>query len=184
MKKIFTYSKFCLFALLAFSIASCEKEKLSEVITAVDGAKVSLALPNMVEVAGGDNYSLDNSKLIVPVTIEFNGATTKAFTVQTAINTDTVATLVANQVLPAGTVALVEGKYSIQPVVDIAYGVTSVSLDIVIDRSFMEINYGKNLALVLKMSDPAKGNALAAGKAATIILIKTGETIAPEGVHY
>jgi len=184
MKKIFTYSRFCLLALLALSTASCEKEKLSEVITATDGAKVSLALPNMIEVAGGTNYTLDNSQLVVPVTVEFDGSSTKAFTVQTTVNTDTVATLIANKVLPEGTIAMEEGKFSIPPVLNIAYGVKSVTFDVNVSRTFMELYYGKDIAFVVKMADAAKGNSIVASKSSTIIVIKTGLTIDPNAVHY
>jgi len=184
MKKIFTYSRFVLLALLAIFAVSCEKEKLSEVIVAEEGAKVSLELPNEIEVSGGGNYSLDNSQLVLPLTIDFNGASTKAFTVKTTVNTDTVATLVANGALPAGTLPLQEGKFLLAPEVNIAYGVKSVGLSIVIDRSYLELNYGKDIAFALKMTDPSKGNSIASGKNSTIVVIKTGPTIDEASVHY
>lgn len=184
MKKIFTYSQFCLLAMLITLATSCKREELADVIVDQDGAKVALSLVDKIEVAGGTNYTLDNSELMIPVTIDFNGATTKAFTVQMAINTDTVATLIANGKLPAGIVPFATGSYSIPPTLNIAYGVKSVSFNLFISRTFLERNYGSDLAFVVKMSSPAKGNTVVSGKTTTIVVVKTGATIKPEDVHY
>ncbi|WP_276088520.1 carbohydrate-binding protein [Pedobacter sp. JY14-1] len=184
MKKIFTYSGFCALALLTSVLVSCEKEKLSDVIVNEEGSKVALELPAKIEVSNGGNFSLDNSELTLPLTINFNGASSKAFTVKTVINTDTVATLIANKELPEGTVALEQGKFSIPPEVNIAFGVKSVGLNLVLSRSYLELNYGKDIAFAIQLDDPSKGNSIAAGKRSTIVVIKTGAVIEASKVHY
>jgi hypothetical protein len=184
MKKIFTYKQLCLFAMLAAFTFSCKREELSEVVKSQEGAKVSLTLPAKIEVAGGTNYTLNNDELIVPVTIDFDGPSTRAFAVQLTANLDTIATLIANQALPASTVPMQEGMFSIPSSLNIEYGVNSVSFNIAVNRTFLEKNYGKDIAFAAKMSSIAKGNISIAGKTSTVIVIKTGMAIDPNAVHY
>src|SRR5688500_17159917 len=120
MKKIFTYSSLCLLAVMTILTTSCKREDLADVITLQDGDKVALSLVNKIEIEGGNNYTLDNSEMVIPVTIAFDGASTKAFTVQMVGNVDTVATLVANGALPTGTLPFAVGSFSIPPTVNIA----------------------------------------------------------------
>ena len=171
-------------AMIAIFTISCEREKLSDVLVNENKPTISLGMPDKIQVAGGDNFTLDNNQLTVPIKIDFTGATPKAFTVNIVSNTDTVATLIANGTLPAGTVALEPGTYDFPAVVDVAYGVQSVTWNLLISRTFLERNYGKDVALVVKMTDAAKGNTIASNKNTTIIVVKTGLTIAPEAVHY
>lgn len=173
-----------LLAMIAIFTISCEREKLSDVLVNENKPAVSVAMESKVEVAGGTNFTLDNNQLTVPIKIDFTGAAGKAFTVNVAANTDTIATLIANGTLPAGTVALEPGTFNFPAVVNVPYGVQSVSWDLQISRTFLERNYGKDVAMVVKMVDAAKGNSIAANKNTTIVVIKTGMTIKPEDVHY
>jgi len=145
---------------------------------------VSLAIQDKVEVGEGTNFTLTSGEVTIPITVSFSGASPKAFTVQLSANIDTVASLVTSGVLPVGTVALQEGTFNFPPVVNVAFGVKSVTFDLLVSRSFMERNYGKNLAVAVKMNDAAKGNSITAGKNATVVLIKTGLAIAADQVHY
>jgi hypothetical protein len=185
MKKIFTYSSLCLLAIMTILTTSCKREDLGDVITLEDGDKVALSLVNKIEVqGGGTNYTLDNSEMVIPVTIAFDGASTKAFTVQLVGNVDTIATLVANKTLPDGTLPFAAGTFSIPPTVNIAYGVKSVSFNLFINRTFLEKNYGSDLAFVVKMSGAAKGNTVVTGKTTTIVVVKTGSIMTAADVHY
>ena len=184
MNRTFTKLQFGLLTAIALFTISCEKEKLSDVLAKEDLPAVSLALDNKIEVAGGNNFTLDNNQLTVPVTINFTGPATRAFTVQLVGNTDTIASLIANNTLPAGTVALEQDTYDVPSVVNVPYGVTSVTWNLLIGRTFLEKNHGKDVALVVKMVDAAKGNSLAQGKNSVVVVVKTGETIALEDVHY
>jgi hypothetical protein len=184
MKKIFTYSSLCLLAMMTILTTSCKREDLADVLTLQDGDKVALSLVNKIEVEGGTNYTLDNSEMVIPVTIAFDGASTKAFTVQLAGNVDTISTLVANNTLPAGTLPFAPGSFSIPPTINIAYGVKSVSFNLFVNRTFLEKNYGSNLAFVVKMSGPAKGNTVVTGKTTTIVVVKTGAIMTEADVHY
>lgn len=176
--------QFCLLALIAILASSCKREELKDVLSTETFPNVSLAIQDKVEVAAGTNFTLTSGEVTIPITVNFSGASPKAFTVQLAANTDTVASLVTSGALPVGTVALQEGTFNFPPVVNVAFGVKSVTFDLLVSRSFMERNYGKDLALALKMTDAAKGNSITAGKNATVVLIKTGLAIAADQVHY
>lgn len=183
MRKLFTYKQFGLMALLAVLAVSCKREDLEDVMVKQDDAKVSLTLPEKIEIAGGTNYTLDNSELVIPVTINFDGNSSKAFAVGLTVNLDTVATLVANNKLPAGTIALADGSFTLPTVVNVAYGVNAVSFNLVINRTFLEKNYGKDIAFAAKIGSTAKGNVVTTGKNATIVVLKTAAMITPEQVH-
>lgn len=172
------------FLAIALLITSCESEPISDVIVKENLPNVSLMLDERVEISDTTIATLDNDKLAIPVTISFTGASPQAFNVQLSGRTDTISTLVSAGTLSENTVALEQGEFTLPPVVDIAFGVKSVTFDLIVSRTFMEINYGKDVALAVRMVDPKKGNNLSPDKNTTIIVIKTGMTIAPEAVHY
>ena len=184
MKKIITRMHFCLLAIIALVVVSCKSEKLSEVIVNEDFPNVSLSLEDRIVISNGNNFTLDNNKLTVPITINFTGAAPKAFTVQISANTDTINTLISNGALPANTIALQTGEFTLPPVVNVAFGVKSVTFDLIVSRTFLEKNYGKDIALAVKMTDPAKGNSIVPAKNTIIVVIKTAEAIAADAVHY
>ncbi|TCD01333.1 carbohydrate-binding protein [Pedobacter psychroterrae] len=184
MNRTITKLQLGLLTAIAIFTISCEREKLDEVMSKENLPPVSVALDQKVEVAGGNNFTLDNNQLTVPITINFSGSTSRAFTVQMVGNTEIIASLIANNTLPAGTVALEPDTYDIPPVVNVPYGVTSVTWNLLLGRTFLEKNHGKDVALVVTMVDAAKGNSITPGKNSIIVVVKTGETIALEDVHY
>ena len=183
MKRIITYTTISFLATVLFMM-SCKKEPISDVIVNENLSNVSLMIDQIIQIKDTTSATLDNDKLIIPVKINFSGASPQAFTVQLSGFTDTIGTLVSAGKLSANTVALKQGQFTIPPVVDIAFGVKSVAFDLVVSRTFMELNYGKNVALAVKLIDPKKGNILSPNKSTTIVVINTGMTIAPQNVHY
>jgi len=165
-------------------IASCEKEKLSDVLANEETKSVSLSLDSKIDIGNGNNFTLDNDKITIPITINLSGAAGKAFNVQLSANLDTVATLVGSGTLPAGTITLEEGTFNFPPVVDIPYGVTSTTFDLLVSRTFLERNHSKIIALAVKISSPSKANTLVGGKTAVVVVINAAEAIAAEEVHY
>jgi len=184
MKRIFTHMRVCLLVVITTLIVSCEKEKLTDVLAKENPSAVGLSLDNKIDIGNGNNFSLDNDKLTIPVTIKLSGASGKAFNVQITGNIDTVAKLVTDGVLPAGTIALGDQMYNFPPVVDIPYGVTSTTFDLLVSRTFIERNHDKKMAIAVKISDPSKTNSVDAGKNAVVVLINAAEAIAAEKVHY
>lgn len=184
MKKIITHIQFCLLAVTALFVVSCKSENLSDVIVKENSPTVSLSLENSIVISNGTNFTLDNSKMTVPVTINFTGAAPKAFTVQLSANTDTIAALISKGTLSANTVALQAGEFALPPVVNVAFGVKSVTFDLVVSRTALEKKYGKDMAVAIKMTDPSKGNSMVPAKNTTLVVIKTAAAIAADAVHY
>ncbi|MES2828846.1 MAG: hypothetical protein V4687_11840 [Bacteroidota bacterium] len=184
MKKIFTYSRFGLLAMIALFTSSCEKEKLADVLSDETFPSVGISVAPKTEVGTGSVFNLTGGELIVPVTVQFSAATSRAFSVQLVANVDTVAGLVTSGALATGTLALENGSFSIPTVMNVPIGVTSATFDLVISRSFLERRYGKSVAFALKLQSPGKGNAISAGKNISLVVIKVGETITADQVHY
>lgn len=186
MRKTVTKSSvlYLFIALVILITVSCKEEKLSEVFVDQNAQNVSLSVESMVMISDSGNFTLDNNKLTVPVTINFNGPTSKAFTIQMSAVPDTVSTLIANGTLPATSVLLETGEYTLPPVVNVEYGVKSVTFDLIISRTFLERRYGREVVLAVKMSNPSKGNSIDGTKNTSIIVIDTDATIAADDVHY
>ncbi|RZL17819.1 MAG: DUF1735 domain-containing protein, partial [Pedobacter sp.] len=184
MKRVFTLLHFCLLVTSASLITSCEKEKLDDVLSKEQLGNVAVSVANKTEIGTGSTFTLTGGELTVPVTVEFSSATAKAFTVQLSANSDTVANLISAGTLATGTVPISSGSFSIPTVLNVPIGVTSTTFNLVVSRSFLEVNYGKTVALALKMTNPAKGNTITSGKDVAIVTIKTSEAIAAEDVHY
>jgi hypothetical protein len=184
MKKVFTLLHFCFLATSAVMFTSCEKEKLDDVLSKEQLGNVEVSVAAKTEIGTGSAFTLTGGELTVPVTVNFSTATAKAFTVQLSANSDTVSTLISAGTLATGTVPISSGSFSLPTVLNVPIGVTSTTFNLVVSRSFLEVNYGKTVALALKMTSPAKGNSLAQGKNVSTITIKTSEAIKAEDVHY
>lgn len=163
---------------------SCEKEKLSGVLVNEEASSVNLIMENRIDIGSGENFTLDNDQLTIPITINLSGASGRAFNVQASANLDTIATLVGAGVLDAGTIPLAEETFNLPPVVDVAYGVNSATFNLAVSRSFLERNHNKLLAVAVKITDPSKGNKVGSDKNATIVVINAAQAIAAEAVHY
>ncbi|MCC8424887.1 carbohydrate-binding protein [Mucilaginibacter sp. UR6-11] len=183
MKKIFTHLQLGLIGLVAILASSCQHEKLSEVIVPQSFTPVSASLVTKTEVGAGSNFTLTGADLTVPATINFSGPTSSAFTINLSTNIDTVASLITAGTLPAGTVAFSSGSAAVLPQINVPAGVTSVSFNIVVSRSSMELAYGKNLAAAIKISAPTKGNTIASGKSAMIFVVKTTDVLTAASIH-
>jgi hypothetical protein len=184
MKKVFTLLHLCLLATGVSMFTSCEKEKLDDVLSKEQFGGVAVSIATKTEIGTGSTFTLTGGEITIPVTVDFSSATTRAFTVQLTPNSDDVAGLVTAGTLPTGTVAITTGSYTMPTVLNVPIGVTSTTFNLVVSRSFLEVNYGKTVALTVQMTSPAKGNTIASGKNVGIITIKTAEAIAAGDVHY
>lgn len=183
MKRIFNPLQMAFIGLIAICTASCSREKLSEVVKDQSFATVNASLTSRMDIAQGSNYTLTGATLTVPATIKFSSATTAAFTINLATNTDTVANLITAGVLAPGTVAFATGSAAVAPQITVPAGVTSVNFNVVVSRSSLELNFGKTLAAVIKASVPTKGNKIVSGKNAMIFTVKTSDIITAASIH-
>jgi hypothetical protein len=183
MKKLFSHLQYTFIGVIAIAAVSCKSEKLSDVATPVSYAKVSASLDTKLEVGTGSNYTLTGSDVTVPFTITFSSPTNTAFTLDLSSNVDTVAQLITAGTLPAGTVAFSAGAAAVTPQLNIPAGVKSFTTSVIVSRSVMEVNFGKNLAAVIKIGAVGKSNTATAGKKAMILVVKTGELLDANSVH-
>lgn len=182
--KTFIHFKVCLLAATVMLAVSCKREKLGEVVTTPNYTNVSASVDNKLEIGTGSTYTLTGADLTIPATITFSEATSRAFTVNLSTNVDTVAKLITAGTLPAATtVAFPSGAATTINQVVVPAGVKSVSFNIIVSRSAMELSYGKNMAAVFKISGATKSNTIAAGKGALILVVKTGEVLAANSIH-
>lgn len=183
MKRIFTPLQVAFIGLIAICTASCQREKLADVVKDQTFATVNASLPSRIDVPQDKNYTIDGAALTVPATINFSSATTEAFTINLATNTDTVANLLNTGVLAPGTVAFSTGSAAVVPQITVPAGVTSVTFNVVVSRSALEIGFGKTLAAVIKASVPTKGNKILSGKDAMVFTVKTSDVITAASIH-
>lgn len=183
MKKLFTNFQLCLIGMIAVFAASCKNEKLADAIKVQTYSTVNASLPASATIGKGSNYTLNGASLTIPATITLSGPAASTFTIDLSTNADTVAKLVTAGTLPVGTVPFSAGAATVPNQVTIPAGVTSVSFNIVVSRSSMELSYGSNLAAAIKILNPTKSNKIASGANAMILVVKTGELLAANSIH-
>ncbi|HWZ34648.1 MAG TPA: hypothetical protein VNW51_00735 [Mucilaginibacter sp.] len=183
MKRIFNPLQIAFIGLIAVCAASCSREKLSDVVKDQSFGTVNASLSTRMDMVQGSSYTLDGAAMTIPATINFSSATSTAFTINLATNTDTVANLINAGVLAPGTVAFSTGAAAVAPQIIVPAGVTSVKFNIIVSRSAIEIGFGKTLAAVIKASAPTKGNKILSGKNAMILTVKTSDIITAASIH-
>ncbi|TKC09185.1 DUF1735 domain-containing protein [Pedobacter frigoris] len=183
MKKIFIQLQLVFIGLTAILISSCKRESLDNVLSKETYPGVTVAMTTKTEIGTGSSFTLNGLELKVPVTINFSSETTRAFTIQLQSKTDTIAQLITAGQLPVGTVPLAEGVFTLPPVVNVPIGVKSFTFEVAVSRSFLEIQYGKKIALVVKIENPSKGNSIETGKNAAILVMNTNQLIDEASVH-
>ncbi|WP_214073167.1 hypothetical protein [Mucilaginibacter sp. dw_454] len=183
MKKILIHLQFALVGAVAMIATSCQHEKLADAIKEQSFATVNASLPSRIDITSASTFTLTGASLTVPTTVTFSQPTATAFTLNLSTNTDTVANLVTSGVLAPGTVAFSSGAAAVTPQITVPAGVSSVSFNIIVSRSALEVGFGKTLAAVIKVSAPTKGNQIASGKNALVFTVKTNDIIDPASIH-
>ena len=121
-------------------------------------------------------YTVDKAgrKFIIPLGVYRSGINNSgAFTVNVAVNTDTINKLIAQVPgkLPTGTLLLPTDKYSTVPSVDMKDGEETATFNLSVDLDFLIANYGNTYAIGVTISSTArKTNPLIA---TTIVVIDT-----------
>jgi hypothetical protein len=183
MKKLINNLQVTFLGLAVIVASSCKNEKLAEVVGNQNFQKVSASVEPKIEIGKNSTYTLTGANLTIPFTINFSNATTSAFTVDLAANVDTVAKLITDGVLPAGTVAFPNGGAAVVSQLNIPAGVKTFTTEVVVSRSTLEVLYGKNLAAAITIKSVGKGNTVTTGKTAMVLLVKTAELIQESSVH-
>lgn len=183
MKKAFYKIHFALLMVLTtIVIISCESESLDDVLSKEKYPPVAASMTAKAEFGTGSILELNSMELKIPVTVNFSQETSQAFTLQLTPDLD-ISKLITNGTLEAGTVPLTEGVFTLAPVVNIPIGVTSFTFHLTVSRSFLEIQFGKKIAMIVKILNPSKGNTVVAGQDGTVLVMKTNELIDESSVH-
>ena len=183
MKNIYKNMQLGLLAAVAIFTTSCSRESLDEVMSKETFAGVQISVDPKAEVGSNSNFTLTGGELTVPVTLKFSAATTRAFTLNLTATSENVPQLVSSGVLPAGTLAVPVGSFNIVGTAQVPIGVTSHDVNLVISRTFIEVNYGKNIAVAVQVSNPAKENSVVDSKNTVVVQVNTTAVMAADKVH-
>lgn len=165
-------------ALAVISLAACKREKLDEFPGIPSEGHVVSA--GDVDAAG---ITKDNEYVRVPVKVKLSGPAAKAFQVDMTISSDTINQLINNHVLQ-NTVIAPNGAVEYPNVVNFNYGTDSAVVMVSFKLSTLEFNYGKNVAISFRLTDPTKNNTVSLQKSTVLIVLNTSELINFDDIHY
>lgn len=125
----------------------------------------------------------EGERLIVPLAIQLSQSAGKAFQVEIQLNQDTLTRLIdegeLEDVLP------IPNEHLVVPnAVTIPFGADSAVFEVAINISFLERNYGKQVAFAYRLANPGKGNTLASGSSGGIVTLNTTDVLRPEEIRY
>jgi len=176
MKKIgcyFTHIVICLIALTT----GCKKKDLQDLASVTSDPRI-VSAQNIV----ADEITKDNSFVTVPFHIKLSGPAGKAFQVAVDVSYDTVARLIANGTLQ-NTVVAASGSVFLPSVVNVSYGTDSATGLATVKLSEVEANYGKNVAFMIRLMDPGKGNKIDAAKSTYLVVINSTDLMSADDLH-
>lgn len=111
------------------------------------------------------NYNVTSAGINIPLGIGLAGTPGNFFTVTTAVNTDSIASLVSQGVLPENTIALNPDQYTLNETYRVGSNLSRTAMDLIIPWSTVEENADHTLALVVKLAatsrhllDPTKSH--------------------------
>lgn len=170
-------SLFCMLTALILFGGACKNNQLDEFgIQSAGSVKVS-ASPEVGEVVK------DKSKVWVSLDVLLSIPASNAFEIELKENQDTIATLIENGTLE-NTIALPVGTYDAPSVVNVAYGDKKTTFKVAISTSFLEKNFGKQVAFAVKLSSPSKGNTVQQAKDGYVVVLDTKKILTLEDIHY
>ncbi|WP_051293377.1 discoidin domain-containing protein [Olivibacter sitiensis] len=110
----------------------------------------------IIAVGNRQNYSVTSAGINIPLGISLAGTAGSFFTVKTAVDVDTIATLIQKGVLPANTVALSPEQYSLNASYQVGSNLSQAAMDLIVPWSTIEENADHTLALVVKLSETSR----------------------------
>ncbi|MFZ4260652.1 discoidin domain-containing protein [Sphingobacterium sp. HJSM2_6] len=115
-------------------------------LSLVNGAGQVLEAKNQV------NYEGSSSGMSIPIGISLASFPGSTFFVDVETSTDTIASLIAQGILPANTVPLQTGKYTLPARVQVASNAKTANLNLDIPWSVINENIDNKLAIVVKLA--------------------------------
>ena len=110
----------------------------------------------VLEAKSRQNYVVTSAGLSIPLGVSLASVPGRTFNVRTAVNADTIATLVANGTLPANTLALQPNQYDLDRIYQVPSNSSTAPLDIIIPWSVIEANMDNVLALSITLDSTSR----------------------------
>lgn len=124
----------------------------SDLLKESDVHYLSLANSGTYNVAYQSNYTVTPSGVLIPLIVNLDNSPTTAFTIKVKDNVDTIATLIANNTLPANTIHLKANEYTIDTLVRFGTGVSSGVVRINIPWAIFDANIVANKKFAFAIS--------------------------------
>ncbi|MCJ8164305.1 DUF5013 domain-containing protein [Pontibacter sp. E15-1] len=178
MKKFIRQLAYGVVCLSGALLVSCDKEDDEMFLTqpplsiSMTRGGTQLAVPTK------GNYTVDQEKtyLKIPLGVSLSTVTLDTFSVNVAVNNDTISELIANGAL-ANMVLLPEGSYMLPTSVIVPANTISAPLNLLVNFNTLIENQGKKLALAVRITDPSS-HSLTTSKSITVVVIDTDAVIA------
>lgn len=124
----------------------------------------------ILNVKKGQNYRVTSAGVTIPLDIVLAGIPGTAFTVKTSVNTDTIATLIGQQKLPANTKALATGKYLLDSVINFGGNKSLANFELSIPWNVMDENLNNPIALSISLKSSSKHVLHAVNKTVVVLI--------------
>ncbi|QEC54002.1 F5/8 type C domain-containing protein [Anseongella ginsenosidimutans] len=107
-------------------------------------------------VGNRQNYVVTSAGVQVPLNLSLSGSPSRSFSARAVLNSDTIAGLIDQGVLPANTIELPEDSYTLDTVAVMGGNETTAPLNLVIPWPTLEENVGSILTLAVDLVDPTR----------------------------
>ncbi|MBE7175929.1 MAG: DUF1735 domain-containing protein [Mucilaginibacter polytrichastri] len=177
MKRIFTLITLSLLGTGMLLSPSCKEDDLN--------FKTEPAPATTAGIGSGDTAGIAKTPdhVSIPVVVRLSAPASRAFEINVSANPDTIETLIGNNTLK-DTYLLPAGSYTLPNAVAIPYGTSEVRFNMDVTMTTIEKNFGRKLAMAVRLTNPTKDNKLDPAKSMEIVTINTSELIREEDIHY
>jgi len=110
----------------------------------------------IIEASRRKNYSVTSAGVSIPLGISLAGTPGNFFEVTTAIDADTVATLVQDGTLPNNTIALPADQFELKDTYQVGSNLSRTDMDLIIPWSSIQENADHTLAVVVKLTETTR----------------------------
>jgi len=110
----------------------------------------------IIEASRRKNYNVTSAGVSIPLGISLAGTPGNFFEVSTAIDADTVATLVQNGTLPSNTIALPADQFELKDTYQVGSNLSRTDMDLIVPWSSIEANADHTLAIVVKLTETSR----------------------------
>lgn len=133
-------------------------------------------------VAESESVSKNAGFVTIPVEISLSDAAPTLFNISLSANSDTVNKLIDNNVL-TNTLIMPSGQYTTPTNTEVRFGAKSVTIYVSVSLSYLELNFGKKVAMGLDITGASRGNKVDEFKKTVIVVVNSTDIIDENDVH-